>query len=135
MITRLPVSWIQVEHACHMVISAITRDNRVRGLSIAVPIARGGLIPGCIVAYALDLKIGFPDESNEVDTRRDMIVIDDICDTGKTFKILRARFPDALYVAAFAKPAGVVLCDYYGMLVPQDNWVVFPWAPNDIVTR
>jgi hypoxanthine phosphoribosyltransferase len=67
--------------------------------------------------------------------RDDLIIVDDICDTGRTFSLLRQSYPNALYVAAYAKPAGKEYCHYFGRLVDQSQWLVFPFAPSDEVNR
>jgi xanthine phosphoribosyltransferase len=108
-------------------------------------ITRGGLVPACIVARELDVLT--------VDTfcistydHKDMgassilkmpsavdgngegwIVIDDLVDTGGTFKLARQHYPKAHYACVYAKPKGEKLVDTFMMAVSQDTWIHFPW--------
>ena len=67
--------------------------------------------------------------------RRDLLIVDDVCDTGATFRGLRKFFPNALFAAPYAKPAGRDACDLSAVDVEQDTWIVMPWAKNDEVNR
>jgi xanthine phosphoribosyltransferase len=119
-------------------VDRLRADAKVTDHSIVIPVIRGGLIPGTIVSYALQIGLCQPVHAvsgNWASPRNDLIVIDDICDTGLTFRHIKARFPNAVYAALYAKPQGVDLCDYHCQLVPQDHWVVMPWAPNDEINR
>lgn len=109
-----------------------------------VAISRGGLIPAGILAYELNIRnsqainISTYDEDKqrldqdievcgqvgEVDEKT--LIVDDLSDTGKTFRILRAIYPNAKYVSVYAKPEGSKMVDIYAQRMP-DGWIVFPW--------
>ena len=59
------------------------------------------------------------------------MVVDDICDSGKTIEFVREkigdRFRDVMYVSLFAKKQTQHIVDDYGMIVDSDSWLVFPW--------
>jgi xanthine phosphoribosyltransferase len=104
-------------------------------LRAVCPVGRGGLIPAAIVAYARDIPalghlpvppatIGFRD-------LKDVLIIDDIVDSGETFRVIRRLFPGAIYAAPYVKPQGRVYCDYWMEEVPQDLWLQFPWGPSE----
>jgi len=95
------------------------------------PMVRGGLVPAALLAYALRLPV------LESGDGRCSIVVDDICDTGETLVRIRRRLPRATLVSLVAKPRGLERVPdlIYGRLVPQEYWVVFPWAPHDEVNR
>ena len=54
------------------------------------------------------------------------LIVDDISDTGKTFNLLRPRFPRAAFVSVYAKRQGTAAVDVYVRDIP-DVWLVFPW--------
>ncbi len=109
-----------------------------------IGITRGGLVPACIVARELDIKMvetfcissydhkdqrgaEILKEPSNVGDGEGWLVIDDLVDTGSTFKIAREKFPKALYACVYAKPAGVETTDVFITEVSQDTWIHFPW--------
>ena len=109
-----------------------------------VAVSRGGLLPAGILAYELDIRNvevvnmssydGDKQRSqNDIDIKsfvgevdEHTLVIDDLSDTGNTFRLLRQEFPKAHFAAVYAKSKGKVLVDFYVEEMP-DKWIVFPW--------
>lgn len=109
-----------------------------------VAISRGGLLPAGIIAYELDIRnchainiatyIG--DEHRELDHLDNLddvgeinsqtLIVDDLADSGQTFRLLRQEFPKARFVSIYSKPAGLKEVDIYARELP-DQWIVFPW--------
>lgn len=109
-----------------------------------VAISRGGLLPAGILAYELDIRntqainissydgdkqrsledVEICDNVGTVDEKT--LIVDDLSDTGTTFKLLRSRFPNARYVTVYAKPKGQSVVDIFSREMP-DEWLVFPW--------
>ena len=58
---------------------------------------------------------------------QNMLIIDDLTDTGKTAGIVRAMLPKAHFATVYAKPKGRPLVDTFITEVSQDTWIVFPW--------
>jgi hypoxanthine phosphoribosyltransferase len=133
---RLVIGWYAFDAACEEMVKQLRRDCRVKRSSVIFGVARGGFVPASIVAYGLGINdcrsADYPPMRSE---RDDLIIVDDVCDTGRTFSLLRQSYPNALYVAAYAKPAGKEYCHYFGRLVDQSQWLVFPFAPSDEVNR
>jgi xanthine phosphoribosyltransferase len=116
-----------------------------------VCVTRGGLVPAAIVARELNLRIietvcvesyAAPGQQGEVRIRKDIadsivtigggsgegvLVIDDLVDTGKTARIVRAIVPHAHFATVYAKPMGRPLVDTFITEVSQDTWIYFPW--------
>jgi xanthine phosphoribosyltransferase len=139
MITRTHVNWEDFNTLCLHLAAQIKNsdDKRMRRLRGIVAVSRGGLVPAAIIAYALKMEIW---EAVQIPPKmssnsNELLIVDDISDTGKTFATLRRSMPNAVYVSAYVKPQGKPLCDFWAKEVAQDNWVVFPWAPNDEVNR
>ena len=57
----------------------------------------------------------------------DVLIIDDLVDTGATAKVVRAMLPLAHYAAVYAKPQGRPLVDTFVTEVSQDTWIFLPW--------
>ena len=62
-----------------------------------------------------------------------ILVVDDICDTGNTFKILKELYRDKYkdinveFASLFTKDKSSHLVDYYGLSVADSIWLDFPW--------
>ena len=68
----------------------------------------------------------FPSYSEE--EQETLLVVDDVADTGITAEVVRQFYPKATIVTLSAKPAGRDKVDRHSILVPQNTWIVFPWA-------
>lgn len=109
-----------------------------------VAISRGGLVPAGIIAYELDIRnsaviniatyvgaehlkldeVDRPEAVGKVDEKT--LIIDDLADSGQTFRVMRRQFPKGRYVTVYAKEKGKNEVDLYAREVP-DEWIVFPW--------
>jgi xanthine phosphoribosyltransferase len=134
------VSWGEA-HRNSRALAWKLQDIKWKGL---IGITRGGLVPACIVARELDIKlvetlcISSYDHQNqraadvlkvpkEAGDGADWLIIDDLVDTGNTFRIARKLLPQAHYACIYAKPEGADSCDTYLTEVSQDTWIHFPW--------
>jgi xanthine phosphoribosyltransferase len=108
-----------------------------------IAVARGGLVPAAIVARELDIRlVDTVCVSSYDDTvqRDDLLilkpvegdgtgwlVIDDLVDSGKTFRQLRKMLPKAHYATVYVKPIGQDTVDTTVIPIDQEIWLVFPW--------
>ena len=118
-----------------------------------VGLARGGLVPATVVSYALDkplLTYGISsyegskktenfhisqslnlNELKEKNNNLHILVVDDICDTGDTIKYFTKKLLLAgirnTTACIYTKEKHTELLDHYGLVVPDDKWIVFPW--------
>lgn len=118
---------------------------------VVVAIARGGLVPGGAVAYALGTKgvgtmnIEFYTDIGEtladprilpplMDTReivgQRVLVVDDVADSGRTLAlvmdILARQGSDARSAVLYSKPRSIITPDYSWK--DTDEWITFPWS-------
>jgi xanthine phosphoribosyltransferase len=147
----------QAEKAFHVSWDQFHRDARALAWRLAevgpfgaiVAITRGGLVPAAIVARELDLRIietisiaSYDAEdrqgqlnilkpiANEVAGTRggaEILVVDDLVDTGATVRIVRGLLPKAHFATVYAKPLGRPHVDTFMTEVSQDTWIYFPW--------
>ncbi len=121
-------------------------------------IARGGLIIGGAVAYALghkniatinvefytgidarlDVPVELPPVLNLDDiTNRRVLVADDVADTGETLKLVldkcRPHVEEIRSVVLYEKPRSVVNADY--VWKHTDRWIDFPWSSLPVIGR
>jgi xanthine phosphoribosyltransferase len=143
-----PVSWDQFHRDARALAWRLAAAGPFEGI---VCITRGGLVPAAIVARELELRMietvciaSYHDYQNQgqLSVLKDIapairalgdgkgkgvLVIDDLTDTGKTFKIVREMLPNAHFATVYAKPAGRPLVDTFITEVSQDTWIYFPW--------
>ena len=124
---------------------------------VIVAVARGGLTVAGALAYALDVKncgamnvefytgiderldvpIVLPPALDLVDVKGlDVLVADDVADTGHTLELVRGVLADHVHTARTAvlyrKPRSIVAPDYVWR--DTDLWIDFPWSALEPVT-
>jgi xanthine phosphoribosyltransferase len=118
------------------------------GFSAIAAVTRGGLFPAGVIARELGIRVvdticiaSYYDEtergdvsvlkspSQELTSRpsSEVLIIDDLVDTGATAKLVRELLPQAYFATVYAKPQGLPLVDTFVRQVPQDTWIYFPW--------
>jgi xanthine phosphoribosyltransferase len=143
-----PVSWDQFHRDARALAWRLAEAGPFEAI---VCITRGGLVPAAIVCRELDLRLietvcvaSYHDYKNQSELMvlkdvapsikaigdgngKGVLVIDDLVDTGKTAKIVRAMLPNAHFATVYAKPAGRPMVDTFVTEVSQDTWIYFPW--------
>jgi xanthine phosphoribosyltransferase len=109
-----------------------------------IGVARGGLVPACLVAQELNIRdvqsisvISYnhqdraePRLLHPIDWAGDgegWLIVEDLADTGGTFRFLRTLLPKAHFSALYVKPMGRPTADTFVAEVPQETWIFFPW--------
>ncbi len=125
---------------------------------IILSIARGGLFLGGALGYALDVKnlfvmnvefytgvderldlpVVLPPTLDRVDlTGANVLVADDVADTGRTLELVRdfcsGYVAEVRTAVIYEKPQSVVRCDYVWRRT--DRWIDFPWSTLPPVVR
>ena len=118
---------------------------------LILSIARGGLFLGGALGYALDVKnlfvmnvefytgvderlelpVVLPPTLDVVDlTGANVLVADDVADTGKTLELVRdfcaGYVAEVRSAVVYEKPRSVVSCEY--VWKRTDAWIDFPWS-------
>jgi hypoxanthine phosphoribosyltransferase len=124
---------------------------------IVLSIARGGLLVGAALGYALDVKNTFTmnvEFYTGVDERLPMpmilppvpalvdledariLVADDVADTGRTLALVRefcaGKVGETRTAVLYEKPSSIVRCDYVWRRTSR--WIDFPWSATVPVT-
>ena len=142
-----PVSWEEIHRngkalAWKLLDKGPLDGGKWKGI---IAITRGGMVPACIVARELEILmietfcITSYDVKEQSETKilkepmgvsdegYGWLVVDDLVDTGNTFKLAREKYPKAHFACIFTKPAGESLVDTSVTSFSQDTWVHFPW--------
>ncbi|MGI6245717.1 MAG: xanthine phosphoribosyltransferase [Pseudochelatococcus sp.] len=140
-----PVSWDQFHRDAR---ALAWRLHDAGPFEALVCVTRGGLVPAAIIARELEIRLietvciaSYHDYANQGELKlikeispalsknggRNVLVIDDLVDTGKTLSLVHTLLPEAHYAAIYAKPQGRPLVSTFITEVSQDTWIYFPW--------
>ena len=139
---KYPVTWDQIHRDAKALAWRLLDKGEWKGI---VAVTRGGMIPACIIARELNLRLietfciesyhnykeqgeaTILKDTGHIGDGEGWLVIDDLVDTGGTYKIIREHLPKAHFACVYAKPKGVPTTDTFVIEVSQDTWVYFPW--------
>lgn len=134
------VSWEDMHRSSRQLAAMLLKEGKQYRAIVAV--SRGGLVPAAILARELNIRlvdticISSYDHDNQrslkiikdvLDDADDILIVDDLVDTGNTAKVIRDKFPNAKFVTVYAKPQGKPLVDLYVTDIAQDTWIHLPW--------
>ncbi|MGJ8686409.1 MAG: xanthine phosphoribosyltransferase [Spongiibacteraceae bacterium] len=107
-----------------------------------ISIARGGMVPGAILARELNLRVVDTlciasydhDQQGEASILKPVegdgdgyLLVDDLVDTGGTATLAQQLLPKAHFVCVYAKPKAKHLSAHFIREFSQDTWIHFPW--------
>lgn len=106
-------------------------------------VSRGGMIPAALIAYDLEIRHIDTICVKSYDSRKqgefelikspvqedmhNILIVDDISDSGKTAELIKKFYPETSYAALYVKRAGKDDVDYYIREYPEEKWIAFPW--------
>lgn len=139
------LTYIDVHRICDSLVIQI--GDRYR-FDYIVAVSRGGLIPGVILSHKMNLplypvlwstrdheqRITYCDIAEDLSNGKTILLVDDINDSGKTFLELiqdwdyNDKNEGTIITATLCdRYTTVIPSNYYGILIDNDNWVIFPW--------
>jgi hypothetical protein len=151
---REDLDWQTFGEASRNLARAIAADGFRPDLILAI--ARGGLFIAGALGYALtvknlhvmnvefytgegttlDMPVMLPPVPDAVDfSQKNVLIADDVADTGKTIELVRGFVREHVAAARTAviyeKPGSAIKCDY--VWKRTDRWINFPWSSEDPV--
>lgn len=132
---KFPITWEQVHRDA---LRLAEKLKNVQQFDAILAVCRGGLVPAALVARALNIHIidtlcfstaNMQEElvKSTALPDKNLLIIDDIVNTGHTAKAVRRFFPHAHYASLYVKDDYKDLVDTYITDVNQETWFVFPW--------
>jgi hypoxanthine phosphoribosyltransferase len=146
---RERLSWVDFGAATRELAQRIADDGYEPDLVLSI--ARGGLLVGAALGYALDVKNTWTmnvEFYTGVDERLDvpmilppvpelvdlesarMLIADDVADTGETLRLVKdfcaGKVTEVRCAVLYEKPPSVVKCEYVWRRT--DLWIDFPWS-------
>ena len=132
MATKSYVTWEQVEE----LIDNLQRQVRESAfdLDYISGIPRGGLIPATLLSHQLGIPyLPFDKAVEAIAPRRSRIlVVDDICDSGKTFEDIDVY--DFITASLHLRITSPYKPEFFANLVEDESWIVYPWERKDSKT-
>ena len=151
---RERMEWSELGGAARALAEQVVRDGYRPDIVLAI--ARGGLLVGGALGYALGVKNTFTmnvEFYTGVDERLPMpmilppvpelvdldearvLIADDVADTGRTLALVKDfcadRVGEARVAVLYEKPGSVVRCEYVWRRT--DRWIDFPWSAQGAV--
>src|SRR3954451_14575674 len=143
------MTWDELGEAARDLAQAVVDSGYTPDIVLAI--ARGGLLPGGAVGYALGVKNSCAmsvEFYTDVDQRLEvplilppapelvdlgharMLIVDDVADTGRTLEVVQefcaGKVAEVRTAVLYEKPQSLVKCDYVWRRT--DSWIDFPWS-------
>jgi len=142
------VSWDKIDSLIEDIHTQTLEDSSNCAI---IGIARGGLVPGVLLSQykkdSLVFSVGMKsysgttrgkeliyqlpdiDKLNEFDLT---YIIDDICDSGLTFKNLKKQFSSVNIktISLYYRTNSIYKPDIIGQELTDSSWIVFPWEKD-----
>ena len=118
--------WLEIEECVKILVEKIQLTGKQ--FKAIYTISRGGLVPARLVADRLNIRLVLVDEETIPD---EALFVDDIYDTGETFRKITPRVENTeslVYATLFARrkqhyPKQLI----YAKLTKDSEYIVFPW--------
>jgi hypothetical protein len=155
-VERERLSWAKFGSASRELARQVAADGYEPDLVLAI--ARGGLLVGAALGYALDVKNTWTmnvEFYTGVDERLDvpmilppvpqlvelesarMLIADDVADTGETLALVKdfcvGKVGEVRCAVLYEKPPSIVKCEYVWRRT--DLWIDFPWSAEAPVVQ
>lgn len=126
---RRYLNWNDIDRAINRIVASINSSeikiNAVGGLP------RGGLIPAVMISHRL--SIPFVSQANIKNIFGNILIVDDICDSGQTLK--QFKFEENIYTATLHwKQSSEYQPNYFWEIAYENEWIVYPWENKDSKT-
>jgi hypoxanthine phosphoribosyltransferase len=122
--TKRKIDWYYLHVMCKKLAEKV-RHAKFKGVA---GIARGGLIPAVIISHHLNIPYltTYPVNADVYD----VLVIDDIVDSGKTFKQVLEGQEHRRFASLFVNKNK---CNYYPDFFVEEttDWIVFPYETEE----
>lgn len=124
------VTWKDITDGAFIIADWIQRTLGDNTAIYGIP--RGGTVPAVAIVHQLEargLRARFTADLNHLmpSELHKLVVIDEICDSGDTFKVIKQLFPMAKTATVFHRKSAVFTADYHAYEVEDDRWLLFPW--------
>ena len=127
---KLFLSWDDIESITDVLAEKILALDKKPFYLYGCP--RGGLIPAVILSHKTGIAYQHLNSAqlSKTSDLSHIMVIDDICDSGKTVAELRENYNKIHIATLHTKIESPYQPDIYGKVV-GDEWITYPWERSD----
>lgn len=125
-IEKVFISWGDINAAVEILAGRISRS----GLKLAAigGLPRGGLVPAVMLSHKMGIP--FVSQANIAKVPGNILIVDDICDSGETLK--QFKFEENVYTATIHhKRSATIEPNFFHALAYENQWIVYPWENKD----
>ena len=123
------LNWNDIDRAVNRIVASIN-SSEVEFQAVG-GLPRGGLIPAVILSHRL--SIPFIAQANIFNIPGNILIVDDICDSGKTLK--RFKLEENIYTATLHwKQSAEYQPNYFWEIAYENEWICYPWENKDSQT-
>ena len=123
------IQWRDIEDAVERL--AINISNSDIEITAIGGLPRGGLIPAVLLSHKMNIP--FVSQANIAGVVGNILIVDDICDSGRTLK--RFKFESNVYTATLHyKTTAEYEPHFWWKLAAVNEWIVYPWEREDSKT-
>jgi len=111
---------------------------------LIVGITRGGLLPALHLSHGLNIPMTViqwqtrdsnikevkPNIVEALKEKKTVVFVDDINDTGKTFKGIKNSYQGGKYVSLVERTSTIFKTDAKSLRFDDTRWIVFPWEKD-----
>lgn len=123
------IEWGDIDEAINKLATNILNNNKKIKAIIGLP--RGGLIPAVMLSHKL--KVPLINDDNDMDDNGYILIVDDICDSGKTLEEYK-NYKYILTATLHYKNSASVEPNFWWKLAGENEWIVYPWEQKDSKT-
>ena len=124
------LNWNDIDRAINRLVASI--DSSKVKLDAIGGLPRGGLTPAVILSHRL--SIPFISQANISNITGNILIVDDICDSGKTLS--KFKFEENIYTATLHwKQSAEYQPNYFWEIAYENEWIVYPWENKDSQTK
>jgi len=114
---KIYLTWRDIQVLIHTLTTRIITE--LPNIDSVYGLPRGGLIPAVLISHQLEIPF-------TLTVGKNTLVVDDICDTGKTFQDAPGVYTAALHYKKTASFIPTLYAKEVG-----DAWIVYPWERED----
>jgi hypoxanthine phosphoribosyltransferase len=123
---KIFVEWSSIDQATNILASLI-KDSQLN-ITHIMGLPRGGMVPAVMLSH----KLNIPFFGTGMILNKNILVVDDICDTGETLN--RLKQSGCLTASIHFKSTATVRPDFWYGIVGEEDWIVYPWENRDSQT-
>ena len=128
--TKRFLDWKLIEEAVESLALDIEKSDFDYQAVTGLP--RGGLVPAVMLSHRLSVPFFFNDDNSDQYTN--FILVDDICDSGKTLEKY-SNYKDNIKTATIHyKLTACYEPDFWYEIASDVEWLVYPWEREDSET-